>query len=199
MIGTCSWFYVVCDWLLPADKCNWLVCVVCERKFSLDYSFSLLFSFNFVWKFECLYQCSRYKFFLLVKMGVKWKIMSIRGEGMLEPCFELSSGSWPCVSGHLGVESMGKYSTSYTQMISKTLYRPLRARTAEPSMSILLFHDKTKLLTYWLFQDKCQLLCKASIDLKKGLRLPLSWKKMLYLEIINMSVTLFCHGRAEWT
>ena len=31
----------------------------------------------------------------------------------------------------------------------------------EPFMSILPFHDKT------LFQDKCQLLCRASIDLKK--------------------------------
>ena len=27
-----------------------------------------------------------------VKIGVKWKIMSIREEGVLEPCFELSRG-----------------------------------------------------------------------------------------------------------
>ena len=29
---------VVCDWLLPADKHDWLVRGVCERKFPLDYS-----------------------------------------------------------------------------------------------------------------------------------------------------------------
>ena len=69
------------------------LCVVGERKFSLDYSFSLLFSFNFVWKFECLYQTTSVvdtSFSSGVKMGVKWKIMSIREEGVLEPCFELS-------------------------------------------------------------------------------------------------------------
>ena len=37
----------------------------------------------------------------------------------------------------------------------------------EPSMYVLPYHDKwSNWYIHWLFQDKCKLLCKASIDLE---------------------------------